>query len=99
MKSDVRSVIEFMRLDILETALQIRAIYWVQLVAELRDNQEKAGLKPDNEKHLQAIVKMSASHMQYLTFLISKETVEKTPIKDQNVKAVMLLLMRIYALK
>ena len=88
-----------MRLDFLETALQIRAIYWVQLVVGLRDNQEKAGLKPDNEKHLQAIVKMSASHMQYLTFLISKETVETNSIKDQNVKAVMLLLMRIYALK
>ena len=79
MKSDVNSVSDFIKLDFLETALQVRAVYWVRLVVGLRDNQEKAGQKPDNEKHLQAIVKMSASHMQYLTFLIFKETVENTP--------------------
>ena len=43
MKSLANTVEEFKRIDHLETALQIKAVYWVRIVAGLIEDQKRAG--------------------------------------------------------
>ena len=42
---------------------------------------------------------MNRAHMLYLSFVIFRSTIESTNFKDQNIKPLMLLLAKIYALK
>ena len=41
---------------------------------------------------------MSKYHMWYLTFLMAKESLNRNPVKDPQVKAVVEMIMKIFAL-
>ena len=51
-----------------------------------------------NELYAQDIIRMSKFHMLYLTYMMAKENITKTTFKDPNVKSLLELIMRVFAL-
>ena len=84
----MNSVDEFLKLSHLETALAIRAAYWVRKVVKDINESDHPSKVVINELHAQDIIMMSKNHMLYLTYMIAKETMAKTNYIDSNVKAV-----------
>ena len=94
----IDSVEAFSSLDHLETALAVRAAYWVQkVVTDLSTSKEPEKVKI-NDLYAQNITRMSKCHMWYLTFLMAKENIRNHTFKDPNVKSTIELVMKIFAL-
>ena len=94
----IDSVEAFSSLDHLETALAVRAAYWVQkVVTDLKTSKEPEKVKI-NDLYAQNITRMSKCHMWYLTFLMAKENIRNHTFKDPNVKSTIEQVMKIFAL-
>lgn len=52
-----------------------------------------------NDMYAQDILLMSRAHVLYISFVIYRRIVEKTEFKDKNIKPLLLLLAKIFALK
>jgi len=52
-----------------------------------------------NELFTEEIIQMNRAHMLYLSFVMFRSTVESTQFKDQNIKPLLVLLAKIFALK
>ena len=84
----MKSVDEFIALSHLETALAVRAAYWVRKVVKAINESDHPSKMVINELHAQDIIMMSKYHMLYLTYMIAKDTMAKSDYIDSNVKAV-----------
>ena len=69
LKSGASSVEDFMKLEHLETALAVRAAYWVRTVVNKLTTTTAPKKVAMNDLYATDITRMSANHMLYLSFI------------------------------
>jgi len=87
----------FMKLDMLDKALQVRAAFVIERSLEGIDASHEPAKVKDNEMFAQAKLVMVRYHLQYLAFHLFRTHVESRTFKDPKIKKHMLLLAKIYA--
>lgn len=90
---------DFESIDHLDKAMSIRAAWVVRdFLKKISDkNTPKKILL--NDKHASDLLRMSKNHHQYLSFVIFCQAIETENFKDPNIKPLMWLLARIFALQ
>lgn len=99
LKVRAKTVDEFLELQHLDDALAVRAGYMVQQVLQQLEDSKSPKKVKMNELFAQDVVLMNRAHMLYLTFVIFRQVVETTQFKDVQIRPLMLLLAKVYALK
>jgi hypothetical protein len=99
LKSTVKTVDEFLELGHLDKCLAIRAAF---IVREVVKNLAKKDIKKKvamNDLYAVDLLQMSKSHHLYMSFVIFVRSIENRQFKCPNIKPLLLLLAKIFALK
>jgi len=101
-KSAATNEDEFCSLDHLEQCMAVRAAYWLAFLGKQMAAAKKAGRSTNsftNETHAPDIYQLSECHMMLATFKICRNYVERGDFKDENLRAVLTLLLKVFALR
>lgn len=86
-------------MDHLETSLKIKAAYHINdVLTKLATSDAKKKVKM-NDLFAQDILQAARAHMMYLSFTMFKREAVNTPFNDSNIRPLLFLLARIFALK
>lgn len=100
--SKATDIASFSDMDHLENAMAVRTAYWVRKLTRESAQLKKDGQHPNvfqNETHAQQIQHMSKAHMMYVTFKVGRMYLASTDYKCPNLKSVLTLVTKVFALK
>jgi hypothetical protein len=99
LKSTADSVESFLDLAHLDNALAVRAAFKVQDVIKKIESSKEKKVITLNELYAQEIVLMIKSHMLYLSFVTFMNLIETQKWQDQNIRPILRILAKVFALK
>ena len=90
---------EFIIFENLTQTLATRASFYILQCKEMMKDLNFTELQKSNERYAIAVQKMVRTHIQLVMYLMAKEMVDKHRFKDKKVGQVLLLCVRVFAVK
>jgi len=94
-----KSVEEAMDIDVIEQALAMRALSQIEATVKAMAASDAPEKVKDNELFARMKLDMIKAHIEYIQLYLFKDQVEKTQVKDQRIKAVLLDMFKISGLQ
>lgn len=86
-------------LDYIERVLQIRSLHQMELTATLHAESKVSANEKTNDLFAPEVHKMSRFHIIYVLFSFAKQLMDEYKFKDPNVKNIVEVMIKVYALK
>ena len=98
-KCPATTVDEFVDLDILERMLATRAAVYIKQTTELMEVSKADKKTKMNEIFSLEIDKMTNMHLIYYMFHMARERISKYDFKDANIRPILELVIKVFAVK
>lgn len=98
-KSEAKTIADAQSLDYLQLALTVRSAFHNETTYKLLEESTASQSQKSNDLFATDIEKMSHHHIVFVMFSLSREAIAAQQFKDKNVKAILEILLKVYALR
>ena len=98
-KSSAKTIDDFLSFEHLDQALATRSAFYIDYTFNLMKASDAPKKVQENELFAFEVGKMSRQHISYMIFTLAKKQLDEFDFKDKNIKPIVELLLKIFAVK
>lgn len=98
-KSSAKTAEEFSHIDHLDQAMAVNAASQLRRTYDLLANSDAHEKIKQNDLYADEVQRLTQLHLKYVIFMMARQRIEENQFKDQRIKPLLILLLRIYCMK
>lgn len=98
-KSEAKTAAQFSSIDHLDLAMKINAASQLKRTFELLNSSDKHEKIKQNDIFADEVQRLTQLHLKYVMFMMARQRIEENNFADPAIPQILLLLIRVYALK